>query len=88
MENTKRARKENREPQEIRAGLEAARAKHYIHIEAIDRKLKALDEPRAPRGRKSSISGIMKAAKSELSRDEMIAILEAALEQKRRMGAE
>jgi len=81
-----RKRKANRTHEEIRLEFEEKRAYHVAQAELWAAKISKLDEPRAPRQRKPSVTRALKAVKDEFSREELLGILERAREQKRIMG--
>ena len=78
MEQTKKTRSANRTHEDIRIELERRKAKHYMQISQIDRKLEALDKPREPRKRKPGAAAVLKAAQAAGFTNEQLLELIAA----------
>ena len=83
-----RKRKANRTQEQIRLEFEGKRAYHVAQADMWAAKIAKLDEPKQPRQRKPSVTSALKAVKEEFSREELLAILARAREQKRIMGME
>lgn len=74
--------------QNRREELNAAIAKCHIRIGKYEQEIAALDAQPKPRTRKPTLKKVLESAKDDFDAEEMLAILEAAREQKRLMRAE